>query len=112
MARRNSLNERELTDTSFFILLSLTEPKHGYLIMQEIEKMTEGAVSIGPASLYTTIRKLSEAGLIRPAPGTETKKKTYLITTEGKNLLNEDIVRREQIVRTAKDYLSERENAE
>ncbi|WP_347860977.1 PadR family transcriptional regulator [Salimicrobium sp. PL1-032A] len=101
MARKDSLKAGELTDTSFFILLSLTESKHGYLIMQDVEKMTEGAVSIGPASLYTTIKKLVAAELIEPVPSIEGNKKTYLITESGKKLLNEDIIRREQIIRTA-----------
>ena len=61
MGRNVSLEMGELTDTAYYILLSLVDAKHGYLIMQTIEEMTEQRFSIGPASMYTTIKKLLAA---------------------------------------------------
>lgn len=64
MSRTDSLEMGELTDTAFYILLSLVEAKHGYLIMKSIETMTNNQFSIGPASMYTTIKKLLAAEFI------------------------------------------------
>ena len=48
----------QLTDSMFFIMAGLTKPKHGYAIMNLIEETTKGAITIGPASMYTIIKKL------------------------------------------------------
>ena len=49
-----------LPTASFFVLFALADAnKHGYRIMQDIRTLSEGSVSIGPATLYTTIKKLS-----------------------------------------------------
>ncbi|WP_338322974.1 hypothetical protein [Oceanobacillus halophilus] len=56
MPRDDSLEMGELTDSAFYILLSLVEAKHGYLIMKFIEEMTDHRISIGPVSMYTTIK--------------------------------------------------------
>lgn len=64
MARRDSIDIGELTDPAFYILLSVTEEKHGYLIMKTIEKLTNNKVTIGTASLYTTLKKLVVANLV------------------------------------------------
>lgn len=50
--------------SDFYILSSVTDEKHGYLIMKTIEKLTNNEVSIGPASLYTTLKKLLAADLV------------------------------------------------
>ena len=42
----------------FYIMAALTKPKHGYAIMNLIEETTKGAITIGPASMYTIIKKL------------------------------------------------------
>jgi DNA-binding PadR family transcriptional regulator len=42
----------------FYIMAVLTKPKHGYAIMNLIEETTKGAITIGPASMYTIIKKL------------------------------------------------------
>lgn len=64
MARVDSIEMGELTDTAYYILLSLVEAKHGYLVMKSIETITNHRFSVGPASLYTTIKKLLIAKLI------------------------------------------------
>ena len=48
----------QLTDSMFYILTALTKPRHGYAIMNLIEETTDGTISIGPASMYTIIKKL------------------------------------------------------
>ncbi|MBA2176248.1 PadR family transcriptional regulator [Halobacillus locisalis] len=108
MARNDSLETGELTDTSFYILLSLVEARHGYLIMQNIEELTDGGFSIGPASMYTTIKKLLSAELIEQYGDGKGKRKTYIATDKGLKLLEKDIKRREQMIFHAKQVLNQK----
>ena len=105
MTRVDSLEMGELTDTAFYILLSLVEAKHGYLIMKSIETLTQHQISIGPASMYTTIKKLVAAGLIEQLPQEETRK-TYIATRQGIDLLKKETERRREMVLHADEILS------
>ncbi|MEI2435736.1 PadR family transcriptional regulator [Priestia megaterium] len=98
MPRNDSLETGELTDTSYYILVSLIEAKHGYLIMKTIEDMTNQQFSIGPASMYTTIKKLLAAELIMLFSESKDKKKTYVATEKG-------IQRRKEMIKHAEDAL-------
>ncbi|WJD83669.1 PadR family transcriptional regulator [Priestia megaterium] len=108
MPRNDTLEMGELTDTSFYILLCLTEKKHGYRIMQTIEVLTHNKVSIGPSSMYTTIRKLLDADLIMLVNKENDKKKTYITTDKGIELLQKDIKRRKQMIEQAEGILEKR----
>lgn len=105
MARNDALETGELTDTSFYILLSLVEARHGYLIMKNIEEMTNHEFTIGPASMYTTIKKLLAAGMIEQLAEEVDTRKTYIATEKGLELLNKDIKRREVMIQHAKKIL-------
>ena len=83
MGRNVSLEMGELTDTAYYILLSLVDAKHGYLIMQTIEEMTEQRFSIGPASMYTTIKKLLAAELIQLFDDHDPKRKNLYCNRKG-----------------------------
>lgn len=107
MARNDSLETGELTDTSYYILLSLVDAKHGYLIMKTIETMTNNRISIGPASMYTTIKKLLSARLIKLLDD-EDKKKTYIATEEGIELLKKEVQRRREMVKHAEEILKQK----
>ncbi|NLL43277.1 MAG: PadR family transcriptional regulator [Firmicutes bacterium] len=95
-----------LTDNIFFILVSLLKDKHGYLIMQTIEDLTDGEFVIGPASLYTNLKKLLKAGLIEEKPGEKSNRKVYAITASGIEALRTDLKRRKKMVRLAQQGLS------
>ncbi|MCP3032044.1 PadR family transcriptional regulator [Halobacillus sp. A1] len=105
MPRNDALENGELTDTSYYILLSLVEPKHGYLIMNTVEQMTDKRIQIGPASMYTTIKKLSAASLIKLYGEGEKKKKTYVITEKGRKMLESEIERKREMVRHGEEIL-------
>ncbi|MCM3770366.1 MULTISPECIES: PadR family transcriptional regulator [Priestia] len=105
MPRNDSLEMGELTDTSYYILLSLVEAKHGYLIMKTIEDMTNQQFSIGPASMYTTIKKLLAAELITLFGESKDKKKTYVATEKGIQFLKKEIQRRKEMIKHAEDIL-------
>ena len=64
MAKRSPYETGELSDSIFLILLATLEPVHGYRIMQGIKESTQGTVEIGPATMYTTLKKLKGVGWI------------------------------------------------
>ena len=72
-----------LTPAVFHILLALADgEKHGYSIMQEVAAITDGAVRMGPGTLYGTIKRLLEARLIeesdeRPDPALDDERRRY-----------------------------------
>ncbi|GAA0744728.1 PadR family transcriptional regulator [Clostridium oceanicum] len=105
MARKDSIGVGELTDSAFYILASVIEENHGYLIMKTVEELTNGEVTIGPASLYTTIKKLLKAGLIELKSEKHQNKKTYKITNLGKEMLLKEIDRKKQMVKFAENFL-------
>lgn len=107
MPRKDSIDIGELTDTAFYILASLVKEKHGYLIMKNVEELTNNKVIIGPASLYTTLKKLLKAGLIELNPITDEQKKVYKITNAGKDMLVKEIERKKEMVKFAEYFLEE-----
>ncbi len=106
MSRTDSLEMGELTDTAFYILLSLVEAKHGYLIMKSIENLTNNQFNIGPASMYTTIKKLLSAEFIELfKEENDDKRKTYIATEKGIELLRKEVKRRKEMIRHAEQIL-------
>ncbi|MEH7253685.1 PadR family transcriptional regulator [Neobacillus niacini] len=108
MGRNVSLEMGELTDTAYYILLSLVDAKHGYLIMQTIGEMTEQRFSIGSASMYTTIKKLLAADLIQLFDDYDPKRKTYIATEKGIELLKNEVKRRREMVFHAEEVFKRR----
>ena len=51
MARKSAIETGILNDSAFYILSTVIDTKHGYIIMKTIEDLTKGSVNIGPASL-------------------------------------------------------------
>ena len=72
-----------MTPAVFNILLALADgEKHGYAIMQEVEANTQGAVKMGPGTLYGSIKRLLVSGLIeecdeRPDPAMDDERRRY-----------------------------------
>lgn len=108
MARNDSLKMGELTDAYYYILLSLINPKHGYLIMKSVEEMSEGKFSIGPASLYTSIKKLLDAKLIKLTEESE-QKKIYITTDKGIGFLKNEIERKREMIEIAEKVFNYKE---
>ena len=105
MPRKDSIEIGELTDAAFYILSSLIEEKHGYLIMKTIEELTNNEVTVGPASLYTTLKKLLKADLIKLNMTIDEHKKVYKITELGMDMLIKEIERKKQMVKFAEHFL-------
>lgn len=108
MPRKDSINIGELTDAAFYILSSVIEAKHGYLIMKTIEEFTNGEVTIGPASLYTTLKKLLEAKLVELDSSLGEDKKIYIITNLGRDMLLKEMERKRRMIKFAENFLSEK----
>jgi len=75
------------------IMVALADgPRHGYAIKQEVERRTEGAIRLGPGTLYEAIQRLEEGGLIEETPadriaarenGQEAQRRYYQLTDRG-----------------------------
>lgn len=98
--------EEALTDSSYLILLALLKPKHGYAIMKEVSEVTNKKVAIGPASMYTILKKLQKAGFILLEEDSD-RKKTYLITDNGVAALERDIERRKLLYQAGEQLLAD-----
>ncbi|MCB1053575.1 MAG: helix-turn-helix transcriptional regulator [Acidobacteria bacterium] len=86
-----------MTETAFYVLLCLLEERHGYAIMQEVERLTDGRMSLGAGTLYGTLGKMEKAGLIRTTKE-EARRKYYRVTEWGENLIREEANRLKQLV--------------
>ncbi|NLN48833.1 MAG: PadR family transcriptional regulator [Clostridiales bacterium] len=83
---------KTLTEQMYYILLILLEPNHGYSIMQEVDKTTEGRVKIGAGTLYNLLSRFEEEGIIRQLRE-EDRRKIYVITEKGLDILQEEYQR-------------------
>lgn len=86
-------------------MAALTEPRHGYAIMNLIEETTKGDFVIGPASLYTIIKKLLKEELIVLHDDSDSRRKVYTLTEKGREVLTEDIKRRKVMIELAEKGL-------
>ena len=98
---KDNVKSGALTEVTFFILLSLYEPKHGYAIMQFIEEKTSGRLVLGAGSLYGAINTLSEKGWIEPCGESGGRTKEYVITDLGKQIANKELERLRALTETA-----------
>ncbi len=87
-----------LTEAVYYILLSLTVPRHGYGIMQFVEEMSHGRVHLAAGTLYGALSALVERGWIQAHPGdTASRKKEYQITEAGKWAVEQEINRLQEL---------------
>ena len=94
-----------LTETSFFILLSLAGfPRHGYGIIKEVEAMSASRVVLAAGTLYSALRRMLEDGWIERVDegrqGSETReRKLYRLTDLGRRILELETGRLQSLVR-------------
>jgi DNA-binding PadR family transcriptional regulator len=86
-----------LTESTTYILMALTEPLHGYALMQKVEEMSQGTVKIGPGTLYGAFSQLEKEGLIEMVNEAD-RRKSYVLTDKGRTVLREHIRRTEILV--------------
>lgn len=95
-----------LTEASFYILLSLRTPLHGYGIIKAVDEMTGGRLQLAAGTLYGALQNLQKYECIElySFDKANKKKKEYVITDTGTKLLEYEIVRLENMIRHAKGY--------
>ena len=104
---RSTQGAPALTPAMHHILLALLRGDlHGYAVMQEVEKLTDGAMRLGPGTLYTTLPKLLEAGLVeesaeRVPDGDDERRRYYRLTGNGREAVLEETRRLQRLVRYA-----------
>ncbi|EON71442.1 PadR family transcriptional regulator [Lysinibacillus sphaericus] len=97
----------QLTDSVFYIMAGFTQPRHGYAVMSVIEELTDSQVVIGPASLYTIIKKLINESYIKLIDDSDSRRKVYVLTDKGREVLRQDIKRRKAMLTFAENGLGE-----
>ncbi len=99
MAMNNNISKYlPLTESTAYILLVLSDPLHGYGVMQKVEALSENTVKIGAGTLYGAFSTLGKEGLIVKV-GEEGRRKVYTLTDKGKQVLKEHIRRSEILVK-------------
>ena len=98
-----------MTEAVYYIMLSLMKPMHGYGIMQNVEQLSGGRVRLAAGTLYGAINTLLEKGWIVAVEGENVseksfsrdrgnRKKEYLITEQGKEMLQDEIDRLQELL--------------
>jgi DNA-binding PadR family transcriptional regulator len=98
-----------LPAATFHILLALVpHDRHGYAIIQDVEARTSGALRLSPGTLYRSIQRMLEQGLIietheRPAPDLDDERRRYYrLTPFGEAVARAELRRIEDLVRLAR----------
>lgn len=102
-----------LTPVALHLLVALAGgPGHGYAVAQEIERATDGAVRLGPGTLYGALQRLLDAGLIEEADAPSDadgahadRRRYYALTVAGEAALRADVRRLARAVRTVRSRL-------
>ena len=93
-----------LTESTYYILLSLYHPQHGYGIMQQTEQLSGGRVRLAAGTLYS----LCEKGWISPLPmESGSRKKEYQLTETGLAVLKRELARLEELAANGRTILKE-----
>ena len=93
------MSNTALTEAVYYILLSLTEPMHGYGIMQNVARLSGGRVNLAAGTLYGAINSLLEKGWIMALPGEkDSRKKEYRITEAGEQILLMELARLRELM--------------
>jgi len=96
-----------LSPATLHILLSLAgEELHGYAIMQEVQRQSEGKYKLGPGTLYDNLQKMIDRGLVEELgkkPGDDDpRRRYYRLSTLGRGVLTAEISRLDDVVREGK----------
>ena len=101
-----------LTESYYYILLCLyNRPNHGYGIMQDTVILSEGTVKIGSGTMYGATSNMMKKGWIRETESENSedkRKRLYELTTEGKDILEQEIIRLKRLVKASEIVLGRR----
>ena len=91
-----------MTETGFYILLCLREEMHGYSIVKKVEDLTNGEVRLSPGTMYGSLSKMEKDGLITFVREEE-KRKIYIITELGREVLSLEMKRIRRLYRNVQE---------
>lgn len=97
-----------MTETAFYILLSLKIPRHGYGIIKHVEELTSGRLILGSGTIYGTLTKMQRDGIIA-VYADEKRKKIYEMTVNGNMLMEHEIGRLKELHANALQFEEESE---
>ena len=99
-----------LTESTYYILLSLYTPQHGYGIMQKAEQMSNGRVRLAAGTLYGALNALCDKGWIIQLPvESGSRKKEYKLTEKGLQVLKGELERLRRLVANGDSVLNKEE---
>ena len=105
------LQQLPLTETTFLILLSLSSgKKHGYWIMQDVERLSEGRISLGTGTLYGALGRLLDQGWIERVDEEQESgrpRKVYALSDLGRRILEAEAERLRSLLSAARLRLAE-----
>ncbi|HAH18156.1 PadR family transcriptional regulator [Eubacterium sp.] len=91
-----------MTETSFYILLCLRTPNHGYGVVQAVKEMTNGEIVLAPGTMYGSLSKMEKDKIIKFVREEE-KRKLYSITELGEEVLDLEMKRIERLYKNMKE---------
>ena len=92
-------NDIALTESTFYILLSLYRPCHGYGIMQQTEELSGGRIRLAAGTLYGALNNMCDKGWIIQLPADGSRKKEYRLTERGLAVLRSEVERLRELVK-------------
>jgi DNA-binding PadR family transcriptional regulator len=107
----DSAKTHPLSSATLHILLALAGGNlHGYGIIQEVARNSDGHYRLGPGTLYDNLKKLMDAGWVADAPSPKRKstkekeddRRFYTLTRKGKDALSAEVDRLQSVVSEAK----------
>ncbi|MGT2757698.1 helix-turn-helix transcriptional regulator [Streptococcus ovuberis] len=93
-----------LTETTYYILLALIEPAHGYAVMQLVDDLSDGDVKIAAGTMYGAIENLLKLHWIASVPSNDARRKVYQITEAGKEILILETKRLRKLTQIAEHF--------
>ncbi|GAA0437457.1 PadR family transcriptional regulator [Lentibacillus halophilus] len=95
-----------MTETAFYILISLVEPRHGYGIIKHVETITNSRIRLGSGTVYGTLTKMQRDGLIT-VYADDKRKKIYEMTETGRQIMQQEITRIKELHANAMTFEGE-----
>ena len=92
-----------MTPAAFHVVLALADgPKHGYLILKDVEELTDGDVRLSTGTLYGLIKRFLDDELIIETNSDDDRRRPYKLTPLGRDVAEAEAARLERMVRAAR----------
>jgi DNA-binding PadR family transcriptional regulator len=101
----NTAKYLPLTEATYYIMVALVEPRHGYAVMQKVAEISGGTVKIGPGTLYGAFLNLEKEKLIVKVSEAE-RRKSYTLTPKGREVLLKQLERLGNMIKNGADFLN------